>query len=236
LKKLISQILHAIYPTKCIFCGEMIKDTPMRICDKCVKDLPYNKKYCQLCGKPIDSVYGKPLCGECLGTKKSFERVFVPFVYKDKVRNAIIAFKFKDKRSFGKTLAILLFAELKKSGYFPDAVTYVPIHFWRKAKRGYNQTKIIADEIAAMYGVPVIALLKKAHYTKKLAFMSAKDRRETVKGSFKAIGGVDMPGKNILLVDDIITTASTITECAKTIKKEYKCNLSVAMIAAAEKR
>ena len=235
MNKLISEILHFIYPSRCVFCGEFIKDIPMRVCSECIKNLPYNKRYCNLCGRPVDTVFGDMVCADCKGRKSPFERVYVPLLYKDGVRKAIIDFKYRNKRSFARTFAIFVFAELKNNGYFPDAVTYVPIHFLRKMKRGYCQTEILAEEIASLYGVPVLPLAKKCKYTRKLATLSAAERRKTVKNSFKATDNKNIKDKNILLVDDIVTTSATITECGNVIKKAYGCRLSAATVAATDK-
>lgn len=237
MKRLISLIASFVFPTKCIFCGGIIKDSPMRICAECINTIKFNKRYCIFCGEKLDTIYGPKLCFDCHSIKKPYDRVFVPLIYDGSVRKAIIRFKYKDRISYAKTFSILIFTELKNYGYIPDAVTFVPIHFLRKLRRGYNQTELIAKEIANLLSVPCIPLLKKTRYTAKLAGLSGKERHKTVKNSF----GIKKDNysytfENLLLVDDIITTSSTVTECSLILKKEYGCNISVAAIASTQKR
>ena len=182
----------------------------------------------------MDTVFGTPLCVDCKSLKKPYQRVFTPLIYEGKTRTSIINFKYKSKLSYAKTFAILIFTEIKKSGYIPDAITFVPVHFFRKFKRGYNQTEILAKELSSLFCVPCINLLKKKHYTKKLAGLSATERRKTVKDSFIAIKSKGSYN-DILLIDDVITTSSTITECCRVLKKEYGCNINVAAIASTSK-
>jgi len=235
MKKLINRLLHIIYPTKCIFCGEIIPSTEFRVCHSCIESIPYNKKYCRMCGSKLDTIYGDTICYSCKNKRNPYRRIYVPLLYKDDVRQSIISFKYRRKPSYAKTFAILIFSHLKECGYFPDAITYVPIHFIRKSGRGYNQSELVAKELARLFGVPCIKMLRKTRYTVKLAKLDAKKRSETVKNTYKPVGNHSVSGKEILLVDDIVTTTSTITECCKTIKKAFDCSLSVAAIASTPK-
>ena len=236
MRKLISKIISFVFPAKCIFCGKFIDETPLYMCRECITKIKFNKKYCHFCGEPLDTVFGSPLCIDCKTLKKPYQRVFTPLIYEGATRTSIISFKYKNKISYAKTFAVLIFTEIKKSGYIPDAITFVPIHFFREFRRGYNQTEILAKELSSLFSVPCIKLLKKKHFTKKLAGLSASERRKTVKGSFCAIkSNENFEYNNILLIDDVITTSSTITECCRILKKEYGCNINVAAIASTSK-
>lgn len=204
------------------------------MCNECINKIKFNKKYCHLCGEPLDTVFGTPLCVDCKSLKKPYQRVFTPLIYEGKTRTSIINFKYKSKLSYAKTFAILIFTEIKKSGYIPDAITFVPIHFFRKCNRGYNQTEILAKELSSLFCVPCVKLLKKNRHTQKMAGLSASQRRKNVKGSFSAIKS-EKCFENLLLIDDVITTSSTITECCRILKKEYGCNINVAAIASTSK-
>ena len=236
MKKLISKILHVLYPTKCVFCEGFIKDSKIRICNECAKSISYNRDYCIRCGDRIDAVFGPPICQHCRGKNRHFERVFVPLIYKDKVRNSILSFKFRGRKSYSKTFAILIFTHLRQYGFIPDKVTFVPIHKKRLLKRGYNQTEVVAKELATLLNVPCLPLLKKSHFTQKLSTLSFAQRINTVKGSFEAINtGDNLKDNNILLVDDIITTSATAEECCSVLKKAFGCKLYVAAIASSER-
>lgn len=236
MRKLISNLLHQIFPTKCVFCDKIIKDTHIRICDECMKKISYNKKYCQRCGDKLETQFGLPFCSRCRDEQMFYERVFVPLIYKDSVRDSILKFKFRGRRSFAKTFAVMIFTELRSNSFIPDLVTCVPIHKSRLLRRGYNQSELVAKEVATLLNVPFEKLLKKNVYTPPLYGFSGKERRNIVKNTFSATKDLNYKDKNILLIDDIITTSSTANECSRVLCKNYLCNVYVGTIASTNKK
>ncbi|MBQ7718081.1 MAG: ComF family protein [Clostridia bacterium] len=228
-----SKILNLIFPSKCIVCGEIIENDQIAICKECIKKIEFNKRKCRICGKPLDTVYGEMICFRCKRVRRPFAMAFVPFIYKGNVRTAIKRYKFYHKISFYKTFAYFIFEEIQKSGYVPDIVTYVPVHFTRLGERGFNQSKLVARELASLLGARLVPTLKKVKRTKPLYGMAARERENTVRGSFackKEIGDC----RRILIVDDIITTGATLSECTKILKNLTNAEISIAVIAAAE--
>lgn len=213
-----------------------MKNTKVHICDDCLKSISYSKKYCQKCGDRIENEFGLSICPSCREKQRHYERVFVPLIYKGQVRKSILNFKFHDKRSYAQTYAILIFTELKACGFIPDAITFVPLHWKRYLKRGYNQTKLVAENLAKLLNIPCIRLLKKKFYTPKLSTLSFAQRLKTVKDSFKATKyGNDLTNKKILLVDDIITTSATAEECSKILVEKFNCKPYICAIASSER-
>lgn len=229
-----SRILNLLFPPKCIVCGKIIENDKIAICDECIKKIEFNKRKCRICGVPIDTEYGEMICSRCRSNRRHFVRAFVPFVYKGNARKAIKRYKFNHKISYYKTFAHFIFEEIQKSGYVPDLVTFVPIHFIKRGERGFNQSELVAKELASLLGAGFVPTLKKIKNTKPLYGMTARERENTVRNSFACKTEITDCHK-ILLVDDIITTGATLTECAKMLRKVTTAEISIAAIAATKK-
>lgn len=219
MKNFFDLLTNILYPPKCMVCGTLLSDYKFLVCPKCTKTLPFNSHCCKVCGIPIDSVYGENICTSCKGKRKAVSLTLAPFVYKDEIRKAIISLKFYRKTYLAATLASFIFIEIKRKNITGDIITFVPIHFLRKSKRGYNQSQFIAKSLSEMTAIPLMPLLKKTRNTKPLSKMNKKQRMEAVKNVFEPIKGKKLNGEKIILVDDVITTGSTTGECAKTLKK-----------------
>lgn len=100
-----------------------------------------------------------------------------------------------------------------------DAATCVPLHEKRLKERGYNQTELIFKDWLAAQNIPLENLLTRNKPTEHLFKFNPAERREILKGAFDSVDGVDVAGKNILIVDDIFTTGATTAECARVLKK-----------------
>ncbi len=225
--------LNAIFPPKCIFCGKYVKSNDFKVCRECAKKLEFNNKKCRICARPTDDVYGSGLCPECTRHKRPFCGAAVPFKYKGLVRNALLRFKFGMKVSYAKTFAAFIFTELSAQNINPDIITYVPVHFLRRGSRGYDQCELLAHELSKITGAELKKLVKKTKHTKPLSTLSGAERKKSVKNVYKYIGKEDFSDKIILLLDDIITTGSTISEVSR-ILKPYCSKIYICAAAAVE--
>jgi ComF family protein len=97
-------------------------------------------------------------------------------------------------------------------------ISFVPLHFRRKAMRGYNQSEILARLIGQKTGLKVLDLLKKAKSTTRQAELSGTKRRKNLENAFRVKKGIDIKNKKIIIVDDVMTTGSTLEECARVLK------------------
>lgn len=226
-----SAILNKLFPPKCIFCNEILDGGDFCVCPKCAEEIPYNTMKCRICGSAIDAVYGDRLCKRCRKVKRPFVKGFVPLLYDGEVSRAVKRFKFYGRRAYAKTFAVFIFLELRSSEYIPDIVTFVPIHFIRHGARGYNQSQLIARELAGILKVPCLNAMKKTRYTLPLSRVKFSKRAELVKGAFEIRKNIDIKGKRVLLTDDILTTGTTVSECARVLRKAGCAEISVAAIA-----
>lgn len=200
--KIFDYILSLIYPPKCVFCGTVIDKSD--ICEECEKTLPFTKG---------DSIYQKfPFVDKCIS----------PLYYKDYVRRAVLRFKFAGCSCYSRRLAGIMSecAENNLDCGSIDMVSCIPLSRKRMHDRGYNQAELLAKEISKKVGVEYLPTLKKIrHNTAQSTIKDSKQRAANVIGAYGVIDAEEVKGKYILLVDDVVTTGSTVSECARILKK-----------------
>ena len=157
--------------------------------------------------------------------------------YRDNVRRSIIRYKFYGKRnyhvSFGRFLAMRILNEGLEQ---PDILTWVPVSAGRKRKRGYDQVELLARSVGKELGLEPVASLKKIRNVKPQSRLHDESaRRANILGAYCVRDGDFVAGKRILLLDDVITTGSTVSECAKTLLLAGAKEVYCAALAAAEK-
>ncbi|MCQ4022965.1 MULTISPECIES: ComF family protein [unclassified Ruminococcus] len=180
-----------IFTRKCPFCAEVIK---------------LNKSECASCrdGLPSSSL-------RKIGTYKCA----YAFPYSGEYRKAVLEYKFNGKHyycaSFAEYMKSAVDAQLADCSF--DVVTYVPIYGEKRYR--FNHSRTLAKHLSRLLSLPCEQLLVKTKHTQKQHLLSLDDRRHNVSGVFSS---VDVSGKNILLVDDIITSGYTLAECIRTLK------------------
>ena len=189
-------LLNLLFPDKCVFCGE-IKDAD--ICPKCADILPKTEGM------------------RAVKRGEFFSLCVSPFYYIGIVRESIKHFKFNGRQSYARTYAKYcapLITERLTDRY--DVVTWVPVSHHRKKTRGYDQSELLAKAISRELGVKCEKLLTKKRDTPAQSTMTGEARRRAnVNGAFASVGTVS--GKRVLLIDDIITTGATMSECARVL-------------------
>lgn len=183
---------------------------------------------CPYCRKVINS--GDYACIECKGKfngiiYRKFAQGNFPCVsavpYEGMFASAIRSFKFSEMRQFDYPLARIMAEAIATecNNETFDLITYVPLHKKNLAKRGYNQSELLANCLSQILNIPVVNTLNKTRYTKPQHKVKGKKRAENVKGAYKIEDKEAVKNKHILLIDDIITTGNTLGECAKTLDK-----------------
>lgn len=184
--------------------------------------------HCPYCGKVI--MRNEYACEKC---KKHFPeksiiryaaggyKCAVPFPYLDCYKKAIAKFKFGNCGNYAKQLAFMIVIavnEVYGNKHF-DIITCVPMHKNAVRKRGYNQAELLARECAEIMGIKYVDVLEKFKENKTQHSIKAAERAKNVKGVYRICDEKIAYGKNILIIDDIITTGNTLGECAETITK-----------------
>lgn len=220
LRKIINGIVSIIYPNHCIACNELLAVSKKWLCEKCTPEFEINEhRKCKICGRII---YHNGNCRTCNSSKLYFDKGHSVYEYKDAVRSGIMNYKYKGLYSygkyFGKIMADYIIDCVIDDMKF-DYITAVPLHRKRLSGRGYNQSEIMAKIVAKNIGVEYKTLLERLVNTRALNNLGGEERRKELKGAFSLKKGVSVEGKNILIIDDVFTTGTTINECCKVLKK-----------------
>lgn len=139
--------------------------------------------------------------------------------YKDIVRKSILRYKFGRHRSYAQAYGRVLAMKLHKEGKDDfDVIAFVPVAFLRKMKRGYDQVAILADVLEKELNLPVARALRKIRNTPpQSGIQDVARRRANVLGAYRCVDADTVRGKRVLLLDDVLTTGATASECARVL-------------------
>lgn len=198
--RLTQHIGQLLYPPKCILCGKLLEKNETDLCHSCRIDNPECSRHTRKISFIADWA--------------------VVWYYENTVRQSILRFKFHRARGYAKPYGRFLAMALRRNGIEQfDCLTWVPTGFWRIFRRGYDQVELLAKALGEELGIPPVRLLKKVRHTRPQSTIRGEAaRRANVIGAYTMEKGVDVTGKKILLLDDIITTGATISEAARILR------------------
>ena len=208
--KLTDVLLDLFYPSRCVFCRRFLPPGPLRICPACNAKLPRTEDGRRRKGN---------FFSECVSA----------LYYEGDVREAIHRYKFGGVQAyasvFGELTASVIYEQLE--GEY-DILSWVPLDPGRRRKRGYDQAELIAQDVGRRLRRECIPVLKKKRGVKAQSKTGKPEaRKANIAGAYRVIDPAMVSGKRILLVDDIVTTGSTLSECAKTLlmagAEEVRC-------------
>lgn len=214
------RIFNLMFPENysCLCCGMDVFDNPYVICDDCKKDLPFlTGNICVRCGEPFGA--DGMVCKRCKKKTHAYDRAIAPFEYSDKIRSLIIGLKYEKKKYQAKALARFMADEFVKSKLYANVIIPVPLCEKRLKSRGYNQSKLIADELSRHTSIKVMDnVLIRVKETPKQAELNYAERQTNMRDAFKVKNKKLVKDKFVLLVDDVYTTGATVGECARMLK------------------
>lgn len=223
-KSVADGLLDLVYPCKCMICDTM---NPYLICESCLENIEtVPRPYCPRCGHPIQG----QRCRSCWGRIPSFTSARAVGVHSGVLREAVHVFKYAGGRMLADPLAHLLYRYLITRADFPwrraECVVPVPIHPARQRVRGYNQSELLAERLSELIQKPLMTeAVARIRHTRPQVQMSGEDRRNNLKGAFRALRPEELRGRNILLVDDVSTTCSTLHECSLALLSAEASNI-----------
>lgn len=216
--KLLTWLGTMLFPDKCILCGKLLEDGELDLCTGCRVQAP-----------------------ECPVSKIKF-----PFIdqwtalwyYKDDVRKSLLKYKFRNCRSnaagYGRLLAMKL---MKEDRLDFDVLTWIPISRQRKRRRGFDQVELLAQKLGAELQIMPIPTLEKVRNNRQQSrIIGSAQRRANVLGAYIAIAPENIAGKRVLLLDDIITTGATASECARILLTAGAKEVQLAVLATANQQ
>ncbi|MFN2302909.1 MAG: ComF family protein [Anaerolineales bacterium] len=206
-------VMDWIYPPSCASCGE----PGYRLCPECegkIKYLVGNK--CQICGESIHPSVN--LCLRCQSDPPPYHAMRNLAVYEGVMRECVHALKYQNNQSLGEMFSRPLAEVVRLEDWKIDKVVPVPLSPQRYTERGYNQAALLAKPLAARIDCLYDPFcLIRTRDTPSQVGLSGKERRQNVIGAFKGIPEL-VEGKSILLIDDVMTTGSTMAECTRALK------------------
>lgn len=211
---IVKWLLAILFPPKCIFCKKLLSKTETDLCSACRQTAPVFEK-------------------------SDFRVSFLAgwtavWYYKDGARNSILRYKFYGRRHYASAYGRQLAMKLQKDGPKFDVLTFVPVSPLRKLTRGYDQVELLAQATGNELGIPFHPTLRKIRNTPpQSGIKDPARRRANVLGAYVAVDPDAIRGKRILLLDDVITTGATASECARVLliagaKEVYCAALAVA--------
>lgn len=228
--KIKNAILDALFPNDitCIFCG---RDIPSGcICDKCDREEIYNNKNrCQICDTPIKE--GNIICSHCKDKKyaRHFQNLYCPFLYDGNVRKSILQFKSDGAKYLAPAFAKYIAERLELDQVEFDIIVPVPSHKDTVKRRGYNPALILAEELSKLTNKPYEDIFYKTRKTQNQKLLDYSQRQDNLENSIVLLNKSAITNKNVLIIDDIITTGATIEACAKLLlnaKNVFGCAIA----------
>jgi competence protein ComFC len=217
-----------LFPHICEACGTTLHKNEGPVCFKCLYDLP-RTDYCVDLENPVVELF--------IGRIK-IEKATALFTFQkgSRFRKLLHALKYKSKPEIGILLGKELGAEMLKSKNFSDIdfIIPVPLHPNRQKQRGYNQSEMIGEGISKVTKIPMmIENLVRAKETVTQTKMTKEERWKNVSGKFVLNDLESLKNKHVLLIDDVITTGSTIEACGEVLLTVEGLRLSIAVLAKA---
>lgn len=211
------RILDLLLPPRCVLCG--LPSGSTGICGPCKSDLPWAGPQCHQCGLPLPAARDQA-CGQCLQRPPPFSRTVSPLQYRFPADRLVRALKFHRRLAEGRVLSHLLCEYIVAEGItLPNMLIPVPLHRMRMIKRGFNQAFELGSYAGRVLGIPHFATgLRRKRNTRAQSGLNRKQRRSNVRGAFYWHGHAK-PGRHVALIDDVMTTGTTVSECTRVLKK-----------------
>jgi ComF family protein len=216
-------IASLFYPPNCGACGAAISNSEY-LCSSCHdKAQRITPPFCAKCSEPFaGAIEGEFTCANCAHRKLEFDAAVSAYRSRGVVRFVILQFKYSRQLHLRHPIArwlveAMMDARLQDRAF--DLIVPVPLHPARLRERGFNQAHLLATMVSREIGLPVFAALERIRYTTTQTAFDRVDRMENLHNAFRLRKKVSVRELRVLLVDDILTTGSTLSECARVLRE-----------------
>ena len=219
LKKILNSLISCIFPSLCISCGRKTEENIL--CKRCLEKIEFlSPPLCKMCSQPLKKkeIY---ICNKCKGENFFYDQLISAVYYKEPIISLVHLFKYNYYDFLGEFFSSLIVKQLNTLGFNYkefDFITNVPSHPVRIKERDYSPTKLLAYQCAQKIKIPFQEVLICKYLHKSQTKLSFRERQTNVKGVFESKD--DVKGKKIILIDDIVTTKATLSECSKVLKEK----------------
>ncbi len=218
---MIKKIIQWLLPTSCILCSDEV-NSDLDLCYACHKQLPNIKQACYRCAFPLyNDSNSHGICGACLHKPPPYDHTIALCSYDEPIITFINLLKFSGQLKYAKLLNQLFihFLQSKKDylNKLPEYIIPVPLHTQRLKERGFNQALELCRTIANYFDIPIMPYsCQRIRATTSQSLIDAKDRRNNMKNAF--VINPAFHAKHIAIVDDVVTTGSTVAELSQLFK------------------
>ena len=223
LKRVLNQTLDFLLPPTCLHCDAFLaRGDSGGLCLSCFETLqPHTGAQCHRCATQVDALFVRTdlLCGACASQPPAFSSAQAPFVYSGPARTAVLRLKYENHPGAAGFLARAMAARLSSN---PQVLVPVPLHSSRLRQRGFNQSMVLAKRIHRLRqditSLPLQTVVR-TKATAKQGAHSARQRMRNVAGAFQVLKPAAIAQKDILIIDDVMTTGATCRSLAKALQK-----------------
>jgi ComF family protein len=215
--KQLTLLLDLIFPPVCFSCRTRISEGI--ICDSCRKQLVWLKNVCDYCGAALRGSE----CSVCSREEFAFDKARSVFPFNQVIQSFIHNLKYEEMKKVADFLGNLAVEYCIDTQPFPkvDIIAPVPLHKVKKRQRGYNQSELLTYKIATALGITHIPdLIIRTRFTQTQTQLGRKQRQNNVKGAFKLNSRYNVRNMNVLILDDVFTTGSTLNSVSQVLKEE----------------
>ncbi len=221
--ELLQSAVSLLYPPLCTICGRSIRAGEY-LCDQCeTKAVRIVAPFCEKCSEPFDgAITGVFTCANCAHRTIYIDAAVAAYRGRSIVREVIHEFKYGRRIHLRHLVARWLRSALDDErllGRCFDVIIPVPLHPTRQRERGFNQATLLAELLSAQTSIRCKPLLERTRYTTTQTALDRSERMENLHNAFRLRKNADVRGLRVLLVDDVLTTGSTLNECARVLKR-----------------
>ena len=216
---LLRWLIETVFPPRCVLCAAPGLER-MDLCAGCHRGLPWLGSTCRQCAIPLaGDDESRPRCGQCLQHPPAFDHSTSLFAYRDDAVKLIHQLKFNERLVNAHLLGSLLVEAVQQRGAaLPDCIVPVPLHHRRLKHRGFNQSIELSRPAARILGIPIdYRAVIRVRDTHAQTGLDRVQRSGNLRGAFELAR--PLRASHVAIVDDVVTTTSTVNELARTLKK-----------------
>lgn len=216
-----ARLQQLVLPTSCVACGSPGESMRLDLCASCAAELPINLQACRHCGIPLTShdAHNADICGACLRRPPPYALSFCAYRYAYPIEHFVHALKYGHVLAQARVLGELLaeYLSQRRQDAWPTYFMPVPLATARFRERGYNQALELGRFVERALNLPMRTdVLVRDRHTAAQVGLSRRERRKNLRGAFAVL---KLPSKHVAILDDVVTTGSTVNEVARTLRR-----------------